>query len=358
MSDFVELRTPTNLTLDRIYNGPKITPLQQLSLMDDSQFEELTEVWAHGKIGDKYKKVKRFAGPGDKGRDIVGYYDDNNLSKIDIYQCKHYKDQLTITNMLKEFTKLCYYTFTNRYPIPENYYIVSSKGCGPTLRTDFIDKPTEINSKLCEYIISSEVRIEKVKLSSVDNFFDWVKNFNFSIVKEITQQDLIDDFWNSKYRPYYFGGGLDNFIFQPAPPNKPDSVQKEEENYVNQLLEVYSESKGFLYSSIDDLNPQFKNHFEMQRTYYYTIESFRTAVRDSLPSLELFDETEEIIHQGVNDIIINPFLNGYQRLDKSLERAVNMNLDACKLKNYLRPNDKKGVCHRLANSQKVRWVMK
>jgi len=74
--------------------------------------------------------------------------------------------------------------------------------------------------------------------------------------------------------------------------------------------------------------------------------------------MDLFEEVEDIVHQGINDIIIHPRYQGFDRLDKSLERVTNMNLDSCKLKGFLRPNDKKGVCHRLANNDKIRWVRK
>lgn len=356
MPDFIDLKLPNNLTLNDIYGGPSITPLDRLVIIEDGKFEELTEVWAYEKIGQKYKEVKRFGGPGDKGRDIVGYYEENYPYKIDIYQCKHYKDQLSFSGILKEFAKLCYYTFIKKYPIPQKYYLVSPRGCGTTLRTDYIDNPNNINKKLCDSIKDEKIKVDKIQLSSITGFIHYVETFNFSITEEVTPLRLIEEFSKSKYYPYYFGGGLRNF--NPGPPNKPDSIQKEEEIYINQLLEVYSELDGKNYSKVTEIDSQYIEHFEMQRTFYYTIESFRRAVRDSLPSMELFDQIEDTINQGINDITTDPTINGFTRLKNSLERTILMNLDSCQLKNYLKPNDKKGVCHRLANANKVRWILK
>ncbi|MCW6091726.1 restriction endonuclease [Clostridium sporogenes] len=355
MSNFVDLRLPISLGISNIFAASNLTPLKKLELMDADIFEELTEVWAYEKIGKKYTAVKRFAGPGDKGRDVVGYYKEDYPQIIDIYQCKHYKEQIAPSDILIEFEKLCYYTFIATYSVPKRYYIVSPKGCGTTLRTDYIDKPSEINEKVCKDIINNKVKIDKVNLDSLSGFMDYVKKFDFSIIKEITPMDLIGEFRKSKYYPYYLPGGLEDF--QPEEVKVPDVIQKEEENYVKQLFEVYSEYEKKEVLEVKQISRKYKKHFEMQRTYYYTIESFRRAVRDSLPNMDLFNEVEELIDQGVNDIIIDPELNGYERLKDSLERSTNMNLDACKLRNYLKPNDKKGVCHRLANEFIIRWVL-
>lgn len=347
-----ELSLPKTLKLEDVFKGFDITPLQRLEVMDPDKFEELTEVWLHSKIQNKYQNIKRNGGAGDKGRDIIGYY--LKSKKIDIYQCKHYQNPLSFSDMSKEFLKLCYYTFKKDFSIPESYFIVSSKGCSTKFRTDYLDKPKNINKKLIDCMKKNEIKLEGKKLKDIIGFTKYIESFDFRIVKEIVPATLIEEFWGSKYRPYYFGGGLKPFV----KPNVeiPSEIQEEERQYINQLLLVYSEKDGFKYITSKKIPEKYNKHFEWQRTYYYSIETFRRVVRDNLPSIDYFNEVEDAIFEGINDIVIDPFSDGYKKLTDSLKMSTLMNLDMCTLKSELSPNEKKGVCHRLTNKKRIRWV--
>ena len=62
----------------------------QLSLYDSSQWEEFITEWMEG-FEPRYHHAERLAGPGDKGRDIVGYHSaPGPKATWDNYQCKHY----------------------------------------------------------------------------------------------------------------------------------------------------------------------------------------------------------------------------------------------------------------------------
>ena len=73
------------------YMGQPIPPLDRLKIMSEDDFEDLVVEWANGYVHNNYYKVSSMAGAGDKGRDVVAYYDDKT---VDIYQCKHYKNPL------------------------------------------------------------------------------------------------------------------------------------------------------------------------------------------------------------------------------------------------------------------------
>lgn len=347
-----DLKLPQNLNCDELIKGPQVTPMQRLEIMDPSRFEELTEVWLLGKEDIKYRSVKRNAGSGDRGRDVVCYH--VSSSDIDIYQCKHYKDQLNWSDLKEEFYKLCYFTFIKDYPVPKSYFIVSAKGCSNKLRTDYIDKPAEINKALINHLLSNDVKMDKTSLRSLPGFIKYLEEFDFKFVHEITPGQLIDEFWGSKFRPYYLGGALKKF--QKEKVIVPPSISAEETEYINQLLTVYSEQTGEKYNAPEKISDAYRYHFEMQRTYFYSIESFKRCVRDNLPSMQPFDEIEETISQGINDIVSNPKIDGFEKLSNSLSRSVEMNMDNCTLKSELYPNEKKGICHLLANKKTVRWV--
>lgn len=87
-----------------------ITPKERLALMDEDTYEELVAIWAFACLKSKYKDVYRIGGAGDKGRDVCAYIDLSE-DKYDLYQCKHYKNALTYSDINIEFGKLIYYSF-------------------------------------------------------------------------------------------------------------------------------------------------------------------------------------------------------------------------------------------------------
>ncbi|SHH48745.1 ABC-three component system protein [Clostridium intestinale] len=354
MESFRDLYIPENLKLADIENNTMITHQQQLKLMDPYKFEEMTEVWCSEKIGSKYTDVKRFSGSGDKGRDIVGYFNTTGNIKIDIYQCKHYDNKISLSDIKKEFYKLCYFTYNNTYPIPENYYIVSPQGCSTDLRTNYIDKPQQINTLINEEIKNGTALVGKINLKKVKGLIDYVNKFDFSIVHELQPNQLIKEFSCSKFFIYYFFTIYPKLKIDELP--VPEDITLSEKLYIDRLLEIYSELDGIIHSDIASLKRSYVSHLDQQRSYFYSTESLRRAVRDSLPSMDYFNQAEDIIHKGISDILSNFSYNGFNKLEKSLERSVLLNLDACQLKNVLRPNEKMGVCHNLANENKVRWV--
>ena len=75
-----------------------ITPKERLALMDEDTYEELVAIWAFACLKSKYKDVYRIGGAGDKGRDVCAYIDLSE-DKYDLYQCKHYKNALTYSDL-------------------------------------------------------------------------------------------------------------------------------------------------------------------------------------------------------------------------------------------------------------------
>lgn len=145
MLQFVDIEVPiiqekTNLEL---LSGKDLPDIKLFSLISEDDFELMTEQWLFS-MKNKYKYVKRIGGSGDQGRDIFAYQDEN-MEILDIYQCKHYDKKITPSDIYLEIGKLLYYTYTQEYVIPKNYFIVSSKGCGATL-TKLIESPIKLKT--------------------------------------------------------------------------------------------------------------------------------------------------------------------------------------------------------------------
>lgn len=110
-------------------------PLLRLRNMDEDTYEEIVQVWSYMclKAAGKYPHVHQVGGSGDKGSDVIAYLDDT-FNKFDLYQCKHYKGELTYSNLYGEIGKLLTYTYKKTYPVPQHYYIASPYGLAQSFR--------------------------------------------------------------------------------------------------------------------------------------------------------------------------------------------------------------------------------
>ena len=71
-----EERTITNIRSNEDRVLCNMTPLQRLYSIDEDTYEELVCVWAYSCLGNKgYTEVYRVGQAGDKGRDVLAYYD-------------------------------------------------------------------------------------------------------------------------------------------------------------------------------------------------------------------------------------------------------------------------------------------
>jgi hypothetical protein len=77
------------MTQVEVFVGPAIPPAARVHLMDDKQFELFVQSWM-GQIAPRYFGVDCFGGPGDMGRDVIGWTTDKKcLGPWDNVQCKH-----------------------------------------------------------------------------------------------------------------------------------------------------------------------------------------------------------------------------------------------------------------------------
>lgn len=94
MLTFTELNKP-RIDIELYGTDTYIPPIDKVRVMDEDSFEQFTLEWLYGCKKDKYSSIKRIGGAGDKGRDVVAYYNDGS---VDYYQCKHYNTALAPSN--------------------------------------------------------------------------------------------------------------------------------------------------------------------------------------------------------------------------------------------------------------------
>lgn len=352
-----EIKKPGRPKEGDIGGGIPVPPLKRLKLISNDDFEDIVLEWAYDYLKLKYDTVYRIGGAGDKGRDVVAILAGEDNSQIDIYQCKHYGGLLAPSSFWIEFGKLCYYTFKQDYKVPQNYYIVTADGLGPAMK-NYLENPSTINDSLIanwdKYCRKGITATEDIIIDQKLN--NYIKNFNFSIVKEIQPITLIEEYSQTKWYKYRFGGGLRK---RPKMDQPLEIVDETEAKllYVTQLLKAYSQYQNKEYKNVIELHDDeyLDGHFKRQRFDFHTAQTLKRFSRDEFIDEDPYDEAKSEIYSGVIDMTVKNFSDGLERVNSTLDIARSLSLDGNEL-GKINPSDKVGICHELVNDNKLKWV--
>lgn len=334
-----------------------IPPLQRVKSFSPEEFEAFIGEWAISCAKQLYKDVYRIGSAGDMGRDVIGEYDDGSC---DYYQCKRYEGKLTPSEYWLEFGKLCYYTFNKDIPIPKKYYIIASQGIGAKF-LKIIKSPEAIRKGLIEQWDAkcSKGITSGQKIELKDSFLDYVKLFDFSIVDTFSMERIIEEHRKTNYFYFRFGGSIKprrgSGILPPTTP------EQSELKYVNKILAAYSQYKKVtidlhLLQTIPDLLVDFKDN----RINYYSAESLKRSIRDIFSSEDHFGILKNEMNSGIKDFMKGEFYDGYKKLTKTMHESTKVNLSVSIVDrdlHFVTNEDKKGICHHLANEDEIDWVI-
>ena len=337
--------------------GETRAPYERIKGYDDKEFELFIREWVTS-LSNRYD-VKGFGGAGDKGRDVVARDNDGNLF---YYQCKHYDHALMPSDMLPEFGKLIYYTYTKEIAIPKEYYILAPHDIGPRL-SDLITNHSKINSKLvAEWDSSCKQKIRSVEIPLTEDLKDYIEKFDFSIIKTKTMLEVVEEHQKTAFCAFRFGGGLT--IHRDTKTIIPKSVDEFESTYIAKYLEAISEKEGCTINSIEQLEkewPRYFNNLKVQRERFYSAENLKLFAAENLLSEEYFVALCNDIFFGVFDLFEKDYNFGWDRMLDVLSHVVTIDLNHNLLSKYdlVRPQDRQGVCHQLANERgEITWVRK
>ena len=97
-------------------------------------------------------------------------------------------------------------------------------------------------------------------------------------------------------------------------------------------------------------------HLQRQREAFYSAEALRLYARDSVP-----DGTYELlqgdVYTGVIDTAEADHASGMDRLRAVLTQSGQLDLGAHSLISVSRIEDRQGICHQLANADRLTWVV-
>jgi hypothetical protein len=354
-------------TPEEILMGPQIDPLDRIKLYSDDEFEEMIREWAFFYLQDKagkYKRVQRLGGAGDRGRDVIGYVDPAaNPVELDAYQCKHYDHALYPSDLWPELGKFCVMAFRGRIPIPRNYYLVAPQDVGPDLSA-LLDEPAKLKDALvAEWIDEAKanplfkkiIRGESHKLEGALAAF--VDKFDFRRVSCKPILEVVNELREipHRYSPR-FGGGL----IKPLPPDRlpPDEIAAEEQKYVACLVDAYRHHKRDKSVTCETLTGYLHDHFKLSRERYYCAETIKEFSRDTLPEQFTFEDVQTQVYDSVVDTCKRPdHADAYIRVIEVVKVAQSTQIINHPLRSYLKAKSLQGICHQLANEEKLKWVL-
>ncbi len=325
---------------------------RQILALDDVKLEKLVREWTVQQKS-KYDSVKRFAGAGDMGRDVVGFHSKSKHDgDWDNYQCKQYNKALPTDQGMLEIGKILYFSFQKKFTVPKNYYFVAPKGINRNLE-GYIYKPETFKNELInnwnKYCKDKLIKNTPIPLDQ--ELKQFIQSYDFSSIDIIDIDKIVSDISFKNILVDWFGGEI-----LPAPDGVvPDKIQSEETIYIQKILIAYSEHDQITYSNIDDLaaHCDFKFDLEIQRERYFSADAFKCFYRDNTVG-NLLSSLEKQIYRGVYDTAKKAYLNGYDCMCSVMSQAANVSPSG-KLAIHAKVDVKQGYCHHFVNGGKLKW---
>jgi hypothetical protein len=363
MIDDVDLKpiAPTGVssttTASHVASGIPIAKTLRVQVFSSDDWELFTEEYASS-LESFYAKVRRFGGSGDMGIDVACFVTDQGFNGgWDNYQCKRYDHALRPSDIWVELGKIIFHSFNGEYAAPRKYYFCASQGIGTTLEK-LLNDTNKLKQKCRDEWVdkcSANITQKQVVPLSGDllSYFD---AFDFSIFSSKSVLELVQGHSKTQFHAIRFGGGLPPRPSHEEPPEQP---QKHESKYIRQLLDAYGDHSGSNFSNIAALasDPNLTNNFKRQRERFYHAEALRNFARDTVPE-GTFAQLQEEVYQGVVDICESSHPSGLGRMTAAVTHAATISATSNPLSPATSVQDRQGICHQLANDDRLQWVVK
>jgi C-terminal domain 6 of the ABC-three component (ABC-3C) systems len=347
----------------QIAGGIPIPPVRLIQVLSPADWEQFCEEWlTYYKTVGTYASIRRYSGPGDLGLDVVAFTSENGFAAPwDGYQCKHYDHALEPGEVLGEVAKIIYHSFKKTPPfnqtfsVPRRHTFVAPQGVGITVGRwlkDPVRFKDEARKKWTSHCIPKIGKGIHAPLEGA--LLAYFNNFDFSIFADKTGVELIEEHSKTIFHAPRFGGGLPPRGKAPAPPAQPSPA---ESVYLKKLFDAYGEHVGNAVASETDLNahPKLLGHYNRQRVLFYSAEELRNYARDRTPP-QTFDSLQDDIYHGIIDVCESPHVSAFARLGATIATAGSVDVSGNALASVARVADKQGICHQLANDDRLTWT--
>lgn len=358
------IKQPTALpNAAQVTSGMSFEPALLLRLYDADRWEAFIDEWAQS-FGDEYKLVCRLSGPGDKGLDVVAFTDSENFNGAwDSYQCKRYGAPLTPSDIWIELGKIIYFSFIKEPPfdgavsLPRRHIFVSPNDVGLKL-AKLLLSPDKLKAGLIENW-ATHCELEKlgvgIQAPLQGDLKSYAESFDFSIFGYKPVARIVEDHRKTPYHVTRFGA---SFPEKPSPEVAPDTPSEHETVYVEKLLDAYRDHTGEDISDVVALRTKadLYNHFRRQRELFYNAECLKGFARDNVPP-GVFDSLSDDIFHGVIDTAESYHQCGLSRVKAVVTQAAQVDVSGNALNSVASVKERQGVCHQLANDDRLTWLI-
>lgn len=334
--------------------APQLKPKQYISFYSPDEWEEFVAEWALV-LSQFYHQVQRPGGSNDRGLDVVALLSPAGVDGVwDCFQCKHYDQALVPSDAFPEMLKIMHGVVDGAYSYPRRYRFLAPRGCGPTL-TRLLMSPSALKEGFLKWLDTQSCPIWSLSEVVQARIRDLAAAADYEVFKAEDIEDVLTVHRRSPYHVTRFGSSISRTL-RPAVP--PQDVDPERESvYVRKLIEIYNE-RGETQRSVaaEFASDAFCGpHLTRQREAFFSAEDLRLVAREQVPE-EVFTALQEDVYDCVVEVEQMEHSSGLQKLHDVLSAATGAQLNSNPLIQITRPRDLKGVCHQLANVDKLNWV--
>lgn len=217
-----------------------------------------------------------------------------------------------------------------------------------------ISRPSELKKKFLAKLVAGDPLVKGMDLARLQAVRDLAEGVDFAMFKSVEPIDALNTHSKTRWYPGRFATALPPRA-AAAPP--PEEYTPEETRYLQQLLSVYAERHPDQVTDLDSVAtvPKLSRHLQRQRVSFFRAEALKGYAREAVPP-GTFEKLQQDIHDGVIDIADQDHPNGFTRLSEVLAGAGQLDLSHHKLITRAEIDDRKGVCHQLANDDRLNWM--
>ena len=322
--------------------------------MSPSDLEGLVGDWL-GERRRQYHDWERCSGPGDGGRDVVGFETaDGYEGSWHNYQCKQLRETLTLPAAVLELAKIFMHVAEGHFTLPTRYVFVAPRGINRRL-ADLIRQPEKFRGIVIatwdEHCRDKLVQRRAVPLSPAIR--SAIDAFAFRNVSALDGMKLVSqpDIYPALVRWFGVDPGP-----PPAPEACPDEIREEEAAYVRQLAAAYGVRAGTPGASAAEIlsHPRWGVQMRDQRVRYFHAQQFGRHYRKRVFKDVLVAFDDEIYHGVVDTHRDDRHRDALDQVNAVMKVAQTIQLSG-PLRDHAGPQVKQGTCHRMANEDLLPW---